>query len=88
MKHKQLILTIAFAAFFTSGYAANNNLAVLDTAQTDEVLTIAQEMPVFPGGDSAMYEYIVDNMVYPEEARDKGLAGKVFVQFVINKILN
>lgn len=79
------ILTIALAAICSTGYAANNNLAVTDTVQTEEVLTIAQEMPVFPGGDSAMYEYIVNNMAYPEEVREKKLAGKVFVQFVINK---
>ena len=32
-----------------------------------------------------MYEYIVNNMAYPEEVREKKLMGKVFVQFVINK---
>ena len=85
MNTQSTILTIALAAFCATCYAANNNLAVTDTTQMEEILTIAQEMPVFPGGDSAMYEYIVNNMVYPEEARNKGLAGKVFVQFVINK---
>ncbi len=79
------ILTIALAAICSTGYAANNNLVVTDTVQTEEVLTIAQEMPVFPGGDSAMYEYIFNNIVYPVEVIDKKLAGKVFVQFVINK---
>ena len=79
------ILTIALAAICSTGYAANNNLAVTDTAQAEEILTIAQEMPVFPGGDSAMYEYIFNNIVYPVEVIDKNLAGKVFVQFIINK---
>lgn len=85
MNAQTTILTIALAAICSTGYAANNNLAVTDTVQTEEVLTIAQEMPVFPGGDSAMYEYIFNNIVYPVEVIDKKLAGKVFVQFVINK---
>ncbi len=85
MNTQTTILTIALAVICATGYAANNNQAVTDTAQTEEVLTIAQEMPVFPGGDSAMYEYIVNNMAYPEEVREKKLTGKVFVQFVINK---
>ena len=85
MNTQTTILTIALAVICATGYAANNNQAVTDTAQTEEVLTIAQEMPVFPGGDSAMYEYIVNNMAYPEEVREKKLAGKVFVQFVITK---
>ncbi|MBR6081663.1 MAG: energy transducer TonB [Salinivirgaceae bacterium] len=85
MNTKTTILTIALAAICATGYAANNNLAVTDTTQTEEILTIAQEMPVFPGGDSAMCEYITENLVYPAEAKDKNLEGKVFVQFVINK---
>ncbi len=85
MNTQTTILTIALAVICATGYAANNNQAVTNTAQTEEVLTIAQEMPVFPGGDSAMYEYIVNNMAYPEEVREKKLAGKVFVLFVINK---
>ena len=85
MNTQTTILTIALVAICTTGYAANNNQAVTDTAQTEEELTIAQEMPIFPGGDSAMYEYIVNNMAYPEEVREKKLMGKVFVQFVINK---
>lgn len=85
MNAQTTILTIALAAICTTGYAANNNLAVTDTTQMEEILTIAQEMPVFPGGDSAMCEYITENLVYPAEAKDKNLEGKVFVQFVINK---
>lgn len=46
MNTQTTILTIAFAAICSTGYAANNNQAVTDTAQTEEVLTIAQEMPI------------------------------------------
>jgi len=43
------------------------------------------EMPVFPGGDSAILKYIGDNTVYPEEAKKKGITGKVIVRFIVEK---
>ena len=42
-------------------------------------------MPEFPGGELEMRKFIAENIKYPEEAKAKGLSGKVFVQFVINK---
>ena len=51
----------------------------------NEIYFIVERMPEFPGGDIAMREYIKESTVYPEEAKAKGLVGKVFVQFVIDK---
>lgn len=53
--------------------------------EQEEVFFIVEHMPEFPGGDIALREYIKENTVYPEEAKAKGLSGKVFVQFVVNK---
>ena len=39
--------------------------------------------PEFPGGVSALEQYIKDNLQYPELARDYGIEGKVFVQFTV-----
>ena len=73
------ILTIAFAAIYTIGYAQNNG-----TAQTDESV-IVSDMSDFPDADSALHRYIADNLKYPEEAKSKGLKGKVFVSFVVSE---
>ena len=37
----------------------------------------------FPGGIQAMMEFITKNMIYPEEAKDKGIQGRVFVRFIV-----
>ena len=73
--------TIAFAlaAICTTGYAQNNS-----TTQTDESV-IASDMSEFPGCDSALHIYITDSLKYPEEAKSKGLKGKVFVSFVVSE---
>jgi TonB family protein len=51
----------------------------------EEVFFIVEHMPEFPGGDIALRKFIAENVKYPEEAKEKGLSGKVFVQFVIDK---
>ena len=51
----------------------------------EEVFFIVEHMPEFPGGDIALRKFIAENVKYPEEAKGKGLTGKVFVQFVIDK---
>jgi TonB family protein len=43
------------------------------------------EMPIFPGGDTAILKYIADNTVYPEDAKKKGITGKVIVRFIVEK---
>lgn len=51
----------------------------------EEVFFIVEHMPEFPGGDIALRKFIADNIKYPEKAKAKGLSGKVFVQFIIDK---
>ncbi|MBR5957533.1 MAG: energy transducer TonB [Salinivirgaceae bacterium] len=53
--------------------------------EQEQVFFIVEHMPEFPGGDVEMRKFIAENTKYPEEAKAKGLSGKVFVQFVINK---
>ncbi len=46
---------------------------------------LAEVRPEFPGGEAALQKYIASHVQYPEVARDNGLQGKVYIQFVINK---
>jgi protein TonB len=43
----------------------------------------AEVMPMFPGGQEAMYEYISKNLVYPRQALESAVTGKVVISFVI-----
>lgn len=51
----------------------------------DEILSIAEIMPVFPGGELAMRKFIAKAVRYPSSAAENGIQGRVFVKFVINK---
>ncbi len=41
--------------------------------------------PSFPGGESALYEFIESNLQYPEEARQNNEHGRVVVTFWVEK---
>ena len=51
----------------------------------DSIYEICQVMPQFPGGERAMMEFMASNVHYPEEAKEKGIEGRVFVNFVVEK---
>lgn len=68
----------------------DTEVAIVEMAEEEEeeeaeVFFIVENMPEFPGGDVALRTYIAQNVKYPEIAKENGLAGKVFVQFVINQ---
>jgi len=51
----------------------------------DTIFSVCDEMPEFPGGTEKFMEYLSSNIKYPEEAKEKGISGRVFIQFVIEK---
>ena len=53
--------------------------------EEDEVFQVVEEQPMFPGGMQELMKYLQKEMKYPKEAQDKGIQGRVIVQFVVNK---
>lgn len=51
----------------------------------DEIFTIVENQPEPKGGYSAFYDFISNNLKYPQRAIISGIEGKVFVQFVVEK---
>lgn len=50
----------------------------------DSSLLFAEQMPVYPGGDEALNNFIQRNIRYPKKAIEKKLGGTVWVQFIID----
>ncbi len=48
-----------------------------------EIFTIVEEQPGFPGGESALMDYLRNNIKYPQLARESNIQGTVFVTFVV-----
>ena len=49
---------------------------------------MVEEMPVYPGGDKALMEFIFTNVRYPQPAKDKGIQGRVIIRFCVTDIGN
>ena len=60
---------------------------VVETEKVDEdVIHVSVEfMPEFPGGTAALMKYLGANIKYPTISQEMGSAGKVIVQFVVDK---
>lgn len=56
---------------------------VIEQKVEAEVFLIVEEPPQFPGGEAALYKWLGENLKYPEEAKELGIQGRVFVSFVV-----
>ena len=50
-----------------------------------KVFDVVEEMPSFPGGQSALLEYLNKNIKYPVVAEENGIQGRVTVTFVVER---
>ena len=51
----------------------------------EEIHTLVEQMPQFPGGDAALMKYLSSHINYPTMAAENGVQGKVILQFVVEK---
>lgn len=54
-----------------------------NAAKKDSVFYIVEDMPEFPGGELALRRFIANEIKYPQIASEKGIQGKVYVNFVV-----
>ncbi len=52
---------------------------------SNEIHDVVDQMPQFPGGQSALLEYLAKNVNYPVAAEENGIHGKVIVTFVVER---
>jgi protein TonB len=67
--------------------ATKDEIKVVKEDVTDESaetpFVVVEEMPMFPGGDSTLLAYIIQNTRYPETAKKNNIQGKVILRFCI-----
>lgn len=57
----------------------NGNAVYTEVYEYDYV----QEKPEFPGGDNSLMNYINSTRIYPQEAYDSGIEGRVTCSFIV-----
>lgn len=51
---------------------------------SEQVFTVVEDMPQFPGGNKALTKYLTESVRYPKIAYDHGIQGRVVCSFIIN----
>ena len=74
MKNRLLLLLMALVSSIVNGQP-----------KTETPLTFVQVMPSYPAGEKALYEFLYNNITYPEHEKSQNIEGTVFVNFVIEK---
>jgi TonB family protein len=49
------------------------------------ILTIVEQMPTFPGGETEMFKFIQKNVKYPATEKDANISGICYVNFVVEE---
>jgi protein TonB len=53
--------------------------------KNEDVFTVVETMPEYPGGEKAMNKFLDENLTYPKDAIKQGIQGKVWVGFIVDK---
>lgn len=53
--------------------------------RNSEPFVIVEQMPLFPGGETALLKFLAENTTYPESAKLAGTQGKVIVRFSVDE---
>lgn len=71
--------------------AAQTQVYVAPVVQEEEeesaqqIFTVVEEMPKFPGGDGELLKFIAKSIKYPVIAQENGIQGRVICAFVVNR---
>ncbi|MCA1744586.1 MAG: energy transducer TonB [Bacteroidales bacterium] len=53
--------------------------------EREDIHVLADEMPEFPGGERALFQYLSSSIRYPREALRNEVEGRVYVEFVVDR---
>ncbi|BEG98540.1 M56 family metallopeptidase [Bacteroides sedimenti] len=62
-----------------------NNKNATGEGSSSNVYTAVEQMPQFPGGETALMRYIFDNIKYPSSSHQNGVQGKVYTEVTISE---
>lgn len=83
VKFRSVVLLALMSLMVIPTWACS--ISSTDVEDEDKVYSAADVMPRFIEGESALRQYIKENMQYPEYAKAEGIECNVIVQFVVMK---
>lgn len=85
MKKLLLALLCFLPALLPAQNAPETPAESLSEDCSSEPFLAVEEMPQFPGGEKAMYDWLYAHLNYPESARERGVAGSVWIRLVVSE---
>ena len=77
---KKLLLMSLMALF---GFTTVSAQKTVVSQKNEDVFDIVEQMPEYPGGMQALFEFLKENIKYPEDAQKQKVEGRVLVKFVV-----
>lgn len=78
-----MLLTMSATLSAQNSKRKHDRLPVKEEERISEVCTIPEQLPVFPGGESALLAYVAQHLKYPEQAIRDSVQGVVQLRFVV-----
>lgn len=57
----------------------------LSASSSGQVYDIVEQMPSFPGGQSALFQYLSKNIQYPKLCEEHGIQGRVICSYIVEE---
>ena len=77
---KKLLLMSLMAMM---GLTTVNAQKTVVAEKNQQVFDVVEQMPEYPGGMQALFEYLSQNIAYPEDAKQQKIEGRVIATFVV-----
>ena len=77
---KKLVLMSLMAVFCLTTVSAQKTVV---SQKNDQIFDVVEQMPEYPGGMQALFEFLKENIKYPEDAQKQKVEGRVLAKFVI-----
>lgn len=77
---KKLIMMSLMAIFGLTAVSAQKTVVA---QKNQQVFDVVEQMPEYPGGIQALFEYLQQNVKYPEDAEKQKIEGRVIATFVV-----
>ena len=81
----RLTVRLANEATVSNAMVTATDVSSKSREMNEQVFTVVEKMPSFPGGDSELLKYIATNIKYPKESQDNGEQGRVICSFIVGR---
>lgn len=82
---KYLMFSLLALMFLVCPAQEYDMVTIGDGTSKEECFREPDEMPMFPGGEAALVNFLSQNINYPSDAIEKQIEGKVVLQFVVTR---